>query len=378
MAAVNFTIPNSRSVYFDGIGDYLTLPITSGLFVFGTGDFTIETWVYPTVLGGFKAIAGSEYSTRGATLYLLDTTVTLYTSGSVGQTPPGSIALNTWQHIAAVRNNGVLKIYINGVERSSVPLTNNLTRLEGVIGSQPITLGTELFIGYMSNLRVVRDTAIYISNFTPSTEPLASIADTSLLTCQSPNIINNAYNQVPITVFGNTRVDNENPFGFTISPPVSANLFDDISTTNSVINQLTPLAKSVFDIYDIQSSIDAPVNAVGTNELTTQVLLNQISSNKSSINISDIQSSIDIPQDAVGTNELTIPMIFSSQSILQFNINGRNNFSDIKPITSSNEAVGVSRFLKTQIVERTSPQRINPLRTLVRNTQTAVSYSYWI
>ena len=34
-----------RSCYFDGSGDYLTVPSSSD-FVFGTGDFTIECWLY--------------------------------------------------------------------------------------------------------------------------------------------------------------------------------------------------------------------------------------------------------------------------------------------------------------------------------------------
>ena len=37
------------SNYFDGSGDYLTTATSASGFSFGTGDFTIEFWMYPTV-----------------------------------------------------------------------------------------------------------------------------------------------------------------------------------------------------------------------------------------------------------------------------------------------------------------------------------------
>ena len=405
MADVAFSIPKSRSVFFDGVGDYLVLP-SDGIFVFERGDFTIETWIYPTALGGYRTIAGPEYGTTGAALYLFGTSVTIFTTARIGETPSGSISLNVWQHIAVVRANEVLKIYINGVEQSSVSFTNNLTRTQAVIGTQADALGDESFVGYMSNLRVVKGIAIYTSNFTPPTEPLVPFANTSLLICQSSAIIDNSYNRYPITVFGNTRVDEENPFGVTTSTSVSAELFDDILTTDSIVNTITPTAKFVFDIYDIsssidipqdvvitdelttnissgrpavdiadvQSSIDIPINAVGTDELTTN-----ISSGRPAVDIADVQSSIDIPINAVGTDELTTTNTLPSQSVLQYNINDRNNFSNVEPIVSFDEAVSVSQdFLKRQVSERTSPQKINSLRVLIESTQTVVEYSYWI
>jgi sugar lactone lactonase YvrE len=206
----------NRSFYFDGAGDYLTLPSDSGIFNFGTQDFTIEAWVYPTAsLSGYKQIAGSSYSTVGGALYLLSDTATFYTTGAVAQTPAGSIVQNTWQHVAAVRTSGTLKIYINGVERSSASLTNNLTTTNAVIGAQTANPSSELFTGYISNLRVVKGTAVYTANFTPITAALTSVTNTSLLTCQNA-IVDNSPNNFLIVRSGDVTVSDFSPFTFII------------------------------------------------------------------------------------------------------------------------------------------------------------------
>ena len=41
------------------------------------------------------------------------------------------------------------------------------------------------FIGFMSNVRVIKGTALYTANFTPSTEALTNVTNTKLLCCNS-------------------------------------------------------------------------------------------------------------------------------------------------------------------------------------------------
>jgi hypothetical protein len=76
--------------------------------------------------------------------------------------------------------------------------------------------------GYISNLRIVKGTALYTEDFDDNlpTEPLTSISGTSLLTCQSPTVIDNSDNDFAITVNGNSQPSKFNPFGETVTTGV--------------------------------------------------------------------------------------------------------------------------------------------------------------
>jgi hypothetical protein len=83
------------------------------------------------------------------------------------------------------------------------------------------------FNGYISNLRVIKGTAVYTTTFTPSTTPLTAIANTSLLTCQSPRFIDNSINNLTITKNGDTSVQRFSPFNpASVTPTSYSGYFD--------------------------------------------------------------------------------------------------------------------------------------------------------
>jgi len=70
--------------------------------------------------------------------------------------------------------------------------------------------------GYVSDLRIVKGTAVYTSNFTPPTERLTAITNTSLLTCHLPYIADGSTNDYTIGVAGNVSTQPFTPYEHTI------------------------------------------------------------------------------------------------------------------------------------------------------------------
>ena len=205
------------SHYFDGTGDYLTIP-NNPAFNVGSENFTIEFWFYTTNLvanwyifgkGDAATVAGSSFSFAN-----LGTTWQIYynTSSTLSLTQP-VFTTNQWTHIAVVRNSTTVTVYKDGVSAS----TGNIGA--GVVNAtaSPVYVGGYAaltpFSGYISNFRLVKGTAVYTSTFTPPTAPLTAISGTSLLTCQSNRFIDNSTNAFTVTKVGDTKISTLQPFG---------------------------------------------------------------------------------------------------------------------------------------------------------------------
>ena len=182
------------SLYLNGVGSYVSYP-TSPDFHLGSGDFTIECWVYYT--GGVpasglpRAILGRDNinAIRGWNLWVSDVTgyVTLYMwpsdSVSFSISDTDVLPASQWVHIAVVRRGVVFEIYRDGVLRNTA---------YGAHGCQdtgsPFHIGTTLignvsmsdsykFIGYIEDVRISK-TAMYSGNFTPASNPFPSVYST--------------------------------------------------------------------------------------------------------------------------------------------------------------------------------------------------------
>ena len=224
--------PQTYSGFFDGTGDYLTSPtgnatLNTAMDILG-GDYTVEFWMYKTlntnqcVLTNFTAsgVNGWEIRSREDGAVEVDHWVSNSSTGRASTF--FNYSINTWVHIAVVKLSGNYYFYINGTE---VGIFQGGTRAAPANGGAGTGLGIGTYIqnlsypshftGYLSNLRVVKGTAVYTANFTPSTTPLTAISGTSLLVCQSPTFIDNSANAFPLTSFGNVTPRAFNPFGFT-------------------------------------------------------------------------------------------------------------------------------------------------------------------
>ena len=216
--------PNSSystrgSTYFDGTGDYLGLP-SSSAFSMGTGDFTIEAWIYTTSSGTQRIVSSTGNNFE---FVLVNTGGNVYLNwyDGVVDTASGTnyVPQNSWAHVAVSRSGTSLRLFINGVisgsSTNSVNLPANPTLYVGIYGQSNINA----FTGYISDLRFVKGTALYTANFTPPTAPLTAVTNTSLLTLQTNQphtnntFLDNSSNALAITRTGNTTQGSFSPYG---------------------------------------------------------------------------------------------------------------------------------------------------------------------
>ena len=205
------------SNYFDGTGDYLSIPDNDSWF-YGTGDFTIETWIYPLSDGRFYSQLVSGLSQIWFRRYLgaLNFQVN---SGSVliALTTSATLQLNVWTHVAVVRNGNVFTIYMNGVSSATSTVSITLPNLAANLLISSYDGTNETITGYLSNYRIVKGTAVYTGGFTPPTLPLTAISGTVLLTCQDNRFKDNSSNNYSLTIVGNTETNHFNPLSPTAS-----------------------------------------------------------------------------------------------------------------------------------------------------------------
>lgn len=165
------------SIAFDGVGDYLTVPSNAG-WAFGTGNFTIESWVYLT--------QSQRHTLLAVGFQISGIAINIDSNGTI---PPGpsiqicrsgtavdnwfqrSIPLNTWFHLAICRSGSSVSAFYDGVQiGSSQTNSTNFAQGELVVGYDGNKVDFP-FKGNLDELRITKGIARYTSNFTPPTAP---------------------------------------------------------------------------------------------------------------------------------------------------------------------------------------------------------------
>ena len=116
-----------NSLDFDGNDEYVDCGNDPTITMAGASAFTLEAWLYPTSFpsGVFEAtIFRKEGSgNNGYILRYGGSGVIEFVMGSSGwgvaTSGSNALTLNTWQHVAAVYDNGALRIYVDGVQVAS-------------------------------------------------------------------------------------------------------------------------------------------------------------------------------------------------------------------------------------------------------------------
>jgi len=209
------------SNFFDGTsGQYLNAPANTA-FNLGTGDFTVEAWIFPTSTSGTRPIIEIRTAAVNSTGFAFLSqsgaqTLNVYTNNGFVGASTNTYNLNQWNHVALTRSGNTWTYWINGVSGGS--FTNSSTQSDGGTTGPKIAGSTttgEIWRGYISNARITKGGALYTSTFTPSTTPLTttvSAGTVSLLTCQSNRLIDNSTNAFTITKNGDVKVLTFGPF----------------------------------------------------------------------------------------------------------------------------------------------------------------------
>ncbi len=171
------------SLILDGTGDYLSLTSQPD-FEFGTGDFTMETWVYPTATGTYRTIFDlrtSSGDTGGIILGLSDAnSLYFYYNGNYRVGPVGIVSTSTWTHVALCRYSGSTRLFINGAPAGSAYTdTNNYAARPVRIGADPN--GNYAFPGFMDDVRITKGVGRYSSAFAVPAAALVGDSSTVLL-----------------------------------------------------------------------------------------------------------------------------------------------------------------------------------------------------
>ena len=188
----------TTSILFDGAEDSISMPISND-FNFGSGNFTVETWVYPTSYPNtynavFNNFRDDESTSGWSMLIHSNGTIHCNVDGTYNNST-NSVSLNQWSHLAMVRDGNSIKRYINGVDAGNTLAfsgsVGNVTNQGLYIGESGTEYSNRGFNGYMDEIRISKGVARYTTAFTPQTmaHPVTTPSATGTLisTAQTAN-----------------------------------------------------------------------------------------------------------------------------------------------------------------------------------------------
>ena len=166
----------SQAVQFDALhGNSILVPYSTE-WQFGTGDFTMDFW--------WNADSSTFFAINGQIqLYSISGDLHIGLTGGTGagdwSTGYTYSTINTWKHIALVQYLGTTNLYIDGISVWSA------AGKDWSFGIGDMRFGNDAYSSYFSNslideIRVVKGTAAWTSNFTPPNQPYFSPASISI------------------------------------------------------------------------------------------------------------------------------------------------------------------------------------------------------
>lgn len=147
----------------------------SASYALGSGDFTIEFWIYPTSIsnsphlldmrnGGANGAYPRIYCNSSGSLRYYVSSADRITSAN------GAIVTGQWQHIAVARVSGKTRMFVDGVQVGS-DYTDGTTYANANPCCGNSGGGGGGCVGYFDECRITKGVGRYSSNFTPPVAP---------------------------------------------------------------------------------------------------------------------------------------------------------------------------------------------------------------
>jgi hypothetical protein len=154
------------SLYFDGSGDYLTIP-SSSAFSFGAsgGEFTIEFWMwmesygnnYTTVMTRRTSDWQWQIGFPNTGRYINASTNSAGTSFTIQDT--SQLSLSAWHHVAWSFDGTTYRLYVDGAIVASSTASGGFGEIGGDVTIGSVPGGGEYFHGYIDDLRITKGSA---------------------------------------------------------------------------------------------------------------------------------------------------------------------------------------------------------------------------
>lgn len=229
------------SAWFDGMGSRSGLTLTTSSNLHLSGDFNIEFWMYAsggnggpqTVYNNAQYIInkGEVYSTIPASYQISYAYPDLYFSAStnsttvtVGGKPSDGYngwmgrltGANTWNHVAVSRKDNTIRGFVNGVQ--GLTTTTNFSFYDTNTATRGLAIGIGYsttwaspsnfsfdYTGLLSNLRIIKNQALYTGNFTPPVQTL----NTNTVGTSGANVVGSVTGTTSLLMFNTPSVLNE-------------------------------------------------------------------------------------------------------------------------------------------------------------------------
>ena len=182
----------TASAQFDGDGDYLTIP-ANGDWDVGTGNFTFDCWAYLSDSDGAGYLLETRNGSYGNnfSIYHSGLNLVFYSQGTDTISATSALTLDTWHHIALVRDGSDVELFVDGVSVGTGTDANDYQGLAPIIIGSRYTF-EHYWTGYMDEIRFSKGTARWTAAFTPETS---------------------AYDFVPSMIVGGQVLINDNAAG---------------------------------------------------------------------------------------------------------------------------------------------------------------------